>query len=83
LVFVDVSSDDPSASTIVGGGRLTFSSANWDEDHKIVVAGVPGGGGLPSNVVIVVDDAASDPLWSGLSESVPVTTVNVPAPQDE
>jgi hypothetical protein len=49
-----------------------------------VVTGVPGpGGSRPSNVVIEVDDAASDPPWSGLSQSVDVTTMSVPAPQDE
>jgi hypothetical protein len=82
-VVLDVSSDDPSAST-VGTSRLTFTNANWDQDQPIVVTGVPGpGGSRPSNVVIEVDDAASDPPWSGLSQSVDVTTMNVPAPQDE
>ncbi len=75
VVIAVVSAD--TGELTVSDDSLTFTPLNWDSVRTVVVTGVDDAQDLPDglvDVVLSVDDARSDADFSGLSQTVQVTT---------
>lgn len=75
-VVVTVASNDESEFT-VDVQSLEFNSTNWNQPQVVTVTGVADtvfDDDQVSQLLVAVDDSASDPLWHGIGTQADVTT---------
>lgn len=75
-VVVNVSSGDTGEVSINAPTTLRFTNANWDTAKTVTVTGVDDAdvdGNIDVTITVAVDDAQSDNLYDGLSETTTVT----------
>ncbi len=74
-VVLNLSSTDTNEGVITSPTTLTFTNSNWSDDQTVTVTGQDDNvddGDISYDIDIVVDDAASDNAYDGLSTSITI-----------